>query len=117
VLGAHAMGSDSVVRNLTLLNSLWDGGSVRIDRRTTESYTVQGVASPYRSKFSRMSCWTLVSCPRTGAWIWFSGSISDCRSEIDTRHAVVPRTCFGLVRLDAVQQAPADSLGEADKKQ
>lgn len=42
VFGAHAMGKDSVMRNLGLLNTLWDGGSITIDRRTSESFTVRG---------------------------------------------------------------------------
>ena len=42
VFGAHGMGKDSVMRNLALLNVLWDGGNLTIDRRTTESFTVRG---------------------------------------------------------------------------
>ena len=42
VFGAHGMGKDSVMRNLALLNVLWDGGSLSIGRRTSESFTVQG---------------------------------------------------------------------------
>lgn len=42
VFGSHGMGTDSVMRNLGLLNQLWDGTSLRIDRRTSESFTVQG---------------------------------------------------------------------------
>lgn len=42
VFGAHAMGKDSVMRNLGLLNTLWDGGSITIDRRASESFTVRG---------------------------------------------------------------------------
>lgn len=42
VFGGHAMGSDSVVRNLALLNILWDGGTVKIDRRSTGMFVVQG---------------------------------------------------------------------------
>lgn len=42
VLGAHAMGRDSIVRNLALLNSLWDAGSLSVDRRTSESYKIHG---------------------------------------------------------------------------
>lgn len=42
VFGAHGMGKDSVMRNLALLNVLWDGGSLDIGRRTTESFTVRG---------------------------------------------------------------------------
>jgi putative DNA primase/helicase len=36
------MGKDSVMRNLGLLNQLWDGKSLTIDRRSTESFTVRG---------------------------------------------------------------------------
>lgn len=42
VFGSHGMGKDSVMRNLGLLNQLWDGKSLTIDRRTTESFTVRG---------------------------------------------------------------------------
>ena len=43
VFGAHGMGKDSVMRNLGLLNVLWDGGSHSVGRRTSESFTVKGV--------------------------------------------------------------------------
>jgi len=42
VFGAHGMGKDSVMRNLALLNVLWDGGELPIGRRTSESFTVKG---------------------------------------------------------------------------
>lgn len=42
VFGSHGMGKDSVMRNLGLLNLLWDGASLTIDRRSTESFTVRG---------------------------------------------------------------------------
>lgn len=42
VLGAHGMGRESATRNLAQLNVLWDGGTLSIDRRTTESFTVAG---------------------------------------------------------------------------
>ncbi|SCY38277.1 DUF3987 domain-containing protein [Nitrosospira sp. Nsp13] len=42
VFGSHGMGKDSVMRNLAMLNQLWDGNSLTIDRRTTESFTVRG---------------------------------------------------------------------------
>jgi putative DNA primase/helicase len=42
VFGAHAMGKESIMRNLGLLNVLWDGGNLFIGRRTSESFTVQG---------------------------------------------------------------------------
>lgn len=42
VFGSHGMGKDSAMRNLGLLNQLWDGNSLTIDRRTSESYTLRG---------------------------------------------------------------------------
>lgn len=42
VFGSHGMGADSVMRNLSLLNVLWDGGEHRIGRRSKESFTVRG---------------------------------------------------------------------------
>ena len=42
VFGSHGMGKDSVMRNLGLLNQLWDGTSLAIDRRSSESFTVRG---------------------------------------------------------------------------
>jgi putative DNA primase/helicase len=42
VFGAHAMSKDSVMRNLALLNQLWDGASLTVDRRTSESFRVCG---------------------------------------------------------------------------
>lgn len=42
IFGAHGMGKDCVMRNLGLLNVLWDGGSLSIGRRSSESFTVQG---------------------------------------------------------------------------
>jgi putative DNA primase/helicase len=42
VLGAHAMGKDCMMRNLGLLNILWDGGVLPIGRRTSASFTVRG---------------------------------------------------------------------------
>ncbi|CAN0620162.1 DUF3987 domain-containing protein [Burkholderia multivorans] len=42
VFGSHGMGADSVMRNLATLNQLWDGNTLTIDRRTSDSYTVRG---------------------------------------------------------------------------
>lgn len=42
IFGSHGMGKDSVMRNLALLNVLWDGGTHSIGRRTSESFTVRG---------------------------------------------------------------------------
>ncbi|ODT82149.1 MAG: hypothetical protein ABS69_05320 [Nitrosomonadales bacterium SCN 54-20] len=42
VFGSHGMGKDSVMRNLALLNQLWDGTSLTMDRRSTESFIVRG---------------------------------------------------------------------------
>jgi putative DNA primase/helicase len=42
VFGSHGMGKDSAMRNLALLNVLWDGGTHSVGRRTSESFTVRG---------------------------------------------------------------------------
>lgn len=42
IFGAHGMGKDSVMRNLALLNILWDGGTLEVGRRSSESFTVKG---------------------------------------------------------------------------
>lgn len=34
VFGAHGMGYETIMRNLALLNVLWDGGEIAIDRRS-----------------------------------------------------------------------------------
>lgn len=41
VFGSHGMSGDSAMRNMALLNILWEGGSHTIDRRTSESYKIQ----------------------------------------------------------------------------
>ncbi len=43
IFGSHGMSKDSIMRNLALLNVLWDGGELLIGRKTTESFTVRGV--------------------------------------------------------------------------
>lgn len=42
VFGSHGMGQDSVMRNLATLNILWDGGELKVARRTQESYSLIG---------------------------------------------------------------------------
>lgn len=42
IFGSHGMGSESAMRNMALLNILWDGGSLDIGRRSKESFTVRG---------------------------------------------------------------------------
>jgi len=42
VFGSHGMGKDSIMRNLALLNTLWDGGEFSSERKSTEGYTVRG---------------------------------------------------------------------------
>lgn len=43
VLGSHAMNSDTVMRNLAMLNIFWDGETLKVDRKTSDSFVVQGV--------------------------------------------------------------------------
>jgi putative DNA primase/helicase len=42
IFGSHGMGSESAMRNLALLNILWDGGTLDIGRRSKESFSVKG---------------------------------------------------------------------------
>lgn len=41
VFGSHGMGADSVMRNLAALNVLWDGGTHKVSRRSTDGFTVR----------------------------------------------------------------------------
>jgi putative DNA primase/helicase len=43
ILGSHGMSSDSAMRNLGLLNVLWDGSTHRITRRTSEPIEIRGL--------------------------------------------------------------------------
>jgi putative DNA primase/helicase len=42
VFGAHGMGQDTILLNLALLNVLWDGGEMAIDRRSKPSFVLRG---------------------------------------------------------------------------
>jgi putative DNA primase/helicase len=42
VFGGHAMQRDSIMRSLALLNTLWDGGTHTVARRTSDSFAVSG---------------------------------------------------------------------------
>jgi putative DNA primase/helicase len=41
VFGGHAMGRDSIMRNLATLNSLWDATPMSVERKTSECFTVR----------------------------------------------------------------------------
>ena len=41
LIGAHGMGYDTILRNLALLNVLWDGGTIAIDRRSKPSFQLR----------------------------------------------------------------------------
>ena len=41
IFGAHGMGFEAILRNLALLNVLWDGGGIDIDRRSKSSYRLR----------------------------------------------------------------------------
>ena len=43
VFGGHGMSKDSAMRNMGILNALWEGGCWQIDRKGTTSYTVRNV--------------------------------------------------------------------------
>jgi putative DNA primase/helicase len=42
VFGAHGMSQDTILRNLALLNVLWDGGEMAVDRRSKPSFLLRG---------------------------------------------------------------------------
>ena len=42
VFGAHSMGPDTIMRNLAMLNVMWDGGEIPIDRRSKPSFILRG---------------------------------------------------------------------------
>lgn len=42
VLGSHGMSREAAMRNMAMLNTLWDGGALPIERRTSESIVVKG---------------------------------------------------------------------------
>jgi len=41
VFGAHGMGYETILRNLALLNVLWDGGEISVDRRSKPSFRLR----------------------------------------------------------------------------
>lgn len=41
VFGSHGMSGDSAMRSMSQINVLWEGGKLSIDRRTSDSYSVQ----------------------------------------------------------------------------
>ena len=43
VFGSHGLNADSVMRTLSQLNVLWDGGELQVGRVTRESFRLQGV--------------------------------------------------------------------------
>ncbi len=41
VFGSHGMGQETLLRNLALLNVLWDGGEIAVDRRSKPSFCLR----------------------------------------------------------------------------
>ena len=67
VFGSHGMSGDSAMRNLATLNQLWDGNSLTIDRKTSESFTVRG---------ARLTVALLVQEPTLRAFLEKSGTLA-----------------------------------------
>jgi len=42
VFGSHSMNRESIMRNLSMLNCLWGGETFKVDRKTSDSFSVQG---------------------------------------------------------------------------
>lgn len=47
VFGAHGMNKDSIMRNLSQQNILWDGGTIKYDRSTSERISIIGRLTQY----------------------------------------------------------------------
>ncbi len=43
VFGSHGMGTDSAMRNMAMLNQLWENAEIATERRSSESFIVRGV--------------------------------------------------------------------------
>jgi putative DNA primase/helicase len=67
VLGGHAMGSDSLQRTLALLNKLWSGEALRIDRRTKESFVLDG---------ARLTCGLAIQREGLDAFLSATGALA-----------------------------------------
>ena len=63
VFGSHGMGKDRAMRNLALLNMLWDGGEHSIGRRTSESFTVRGARLTMGLRFRNRPCGSISASP------------------------------------------------------
>ena len=74
VLGGHGMSGDAIMRNLSLLNQLWDGGFIAVDRRGDSPFVLRGArlsvslqAQPEVSREAR----------HVVAWHWVLGALPD----------------------------------------
>ncbi|MBF0256871.1 MAG: DUF3987 domain-containing protein, partial [Gammaproteobacteria bacterium] len=67
VFGGHSMSKDQLTKTLSLLNQLWDGATLTIDRRTTESFTLKG---------ARLSVSLQLQEPLLRAFLEHSGQIA-----------------------------------------
>ncbi|MFZ6746031.1 DUF3987 domain-containing protein [Undibacterium sp. JH2W] len=67
IFGGHAMGKDSQMRTMANYNELWDGKGIRVDRRTSESYSARGV---------RLTAAIQVQEPTLSTFLESSGSLA-----------------------------------------
>jgi putative DNA primase/helicase len=67
VLGSHGMNPESIMRNLATLNSLWDGASIQVDRKTSESFKLHG---------ARLSCFLQVQEPTLRSFLDKAGTLA-----------------------------------------
>lgn len=77
VFGGHGMGTESVMRNLATLNQLWDGATLPVERRSSESFTVRGARltmavqvqeSTIRAFFANTKGWHVAPAFWHGFW-------------------------------------------------
>jgi putative DNA primase/helicase len=67
VLGGHAMGRDSIMRHLALLNALWDDVEHRVARRTQPSYLLAG---------RRLTLWIQVQPAALAQYLTYNGALA-----------------------------------------
>ena len=93
VFGAHGMGKDSIMRNLAMLNQLWDGNALHVDRRTSESLRgTRGTADRGAASAGADAAEFLRPIRRAGAWHRIPCPVSCGVAGIDARLSTVHRS-------------------------
>ena len=112
VFGSHGMGKDSVMRNLGLLNQLWDGTSLTIDRRSTESFTVRGARLTVALQVQEPTLREFFDSIRgAGAWHWLPCPLPCGVAGIDPRATTIHRSPCELAAPGRIPSAHCRDTG------